>query len=56
LESTEAAGTIALELAAKVSSARVRDRLHELLQETSRYASTPVVADLRSRILDQLAI
>ena len=55
LESAEAAGTTALELTGKVSSARVRDRLHELLRETSPYAGTPVIADLRSRILDRLA-
>ena len=54
LESAEAAGTMALELAAKVSSARVRDRLHELLGETGPYAGTPVITDLRSRILDRL--
>jgi tetratricopeptide (TPR) repeat protein len=56
LESAEAAGTVALELAGKVSSARVRDRLYELLRETSPHAGTPVIADLRGRILDQLAI
>jgi hypothetical protein len=55
LESAEAAGTTALELTGKVSSARVRDRLHGLLGETSLYASTPVIADLRRRILDRLA-
>jgi tetratricopeptide (TPR) repeat protein len=55
LESAEAAGTTALELTGKVSSARVRDRLHELLRETSPHASTPVIRDLRSRILDLLA-
>jgi hypothetical protein len=53
LESAEAAGTTALELIGKVSSARVRDRLHELLRETRPYAGTPVIDDLRSRILDQ---
>jgi hypothetical protein len=55
LESAETAGTMALELTDKVSSARVRDRLHELLRETSPYASTSIIADLRSRILDRLA-
>jgi len=55
LESAEAAGTMALELTGKVSSARVRDRLHELLDETGPYAGTPVITDLRSRILDRLA-
>jgi hypothetical protein len=55
LESAEAAGTTALKLTGKVSSARVRDRLHELLRETSPHASTPVIGDLRSRILDLLA-
>jgi hypothetical protein len=55
LESAEAAGRTALELAGKVSSARVRDRLHEFLCETSPHASTPVVRDLRIRILDLLA-
>jgi hypothetical protein len=53
LESAGAAGMTALELTGKVASARVRDRLHELLHETSPYASTPVIADLRSRILDR---
>jgi len=55
LDSAEASCTTALELTGKVSSARVRDRLHELFRETNRYASTPVIADLRSRILDRLA-
>jgi hypothetical protein len=55
LESAEAAGTIALELTGKVSSARICDRLHGLLGETSLYAGTPVIADLRRRILDRLA-
>jgi hypothetical protein len=55
LESAEAAGTTALELTGKISSARVRDRLNELLHETSPYARTPVIADLRSRITDRLA-
>jgi hypothetical protein len=55
LESAEAAGTTALELTGKVSSARVRDHLHEFIHETSPYADTPVIADLRSRILDRLA-
>jgi hypothetical protein len=56
LESAEAAGTTALELIGKVSSARVRDRLRELLRETNPYAGTPVIDDLRSRILDQSMI
>jgi tRNA C32,U32 (ribose-2'-O)-methylase TrmJ len=55
LESAEAAATTALELTDKVSSARLRDRLHELLRETNPYARTPVIADLRSRIHDRLA-
>jgi hypothetical protein len=55
LESAEATGTTALELTDKVSSNRLRDRLHELLRETSPYAGTPVITDLRSRILDRLA-
>jgi hypothetical protein len=55
LESAEAAGTIALELTGKVSSARIRDRLHGLLGETSPYAGAPVIDDLRRRILDRLA-
>jgi hypothetical protein len=55
LESAEIAGTTALKLTGKVSSARVRDRLNEFLHETSPHASTPVIADLRSRILNQLA-
>jgi tetratricopeptide (TPR) repeat protein len=55
LESAEAAGTTALELTEKVSSARVRDRLHEFIHETSPYADVPVIAELRSRILDRLA-
>jgi tetratricopeptide (TPR) repeat protein len=55
LESAEAAGTTALELTGKVSSARLLNRLHELLHETSPYAGTPLIADLRSRILDRLA-
>jgi hypothetical protein len=55
LESAEAAGTTALELTGKVSSTRVRDRLHEFLRETSPHAGTSVIADLRSRILDRLA-
>ena len=50
-----AAGTEALELMTKVSSTRVRDRLYELLDETSPYAGVPVIADLRNRILDQPA-
>ena len=54
LESAGAAGTAALELTGKVSSARVRDRLHELLRETDPYVDAPVIADLRSRILDRL--
>lgn len=53
LESAGAAGTEALELMTKVSSTRVRDRLYELLDETSPYAGVPVIADLRNRILDQ---
>jgi tetratricopeptide (TPR) repeat protein len=55
LESAEAAGTTALELTEKVSSARVRDRLYEFIHETSPYADVPVIAELRSRILDRLA-
>ena len=55
LESAEAAGTTALQLIGKVSSARLRDRLHELLHETSPYSDTPLIADLRSRIHDRLA-
>jgi hypothetical protein len=55
LESAEIAGTTALELTGKVSSARVRDRLDELLRETSPYADTPVIADLRTRLIDRLA-
>jgi tetratricopeptide (TPR) repeat protein len=55
LESAGAAGTEALELMGKVGSTRVRDRLHELLDETSPYADAPIIADLRSRILDQSA-
>lgn len=55
LESAEAAGTTALELTGKVSSERVRDRLNELLRETSPYADIPVIADLRGRILDLLS-
>jgi hypothetical protein len=55
LESAGAAGTEALELITKVSSTRVRDRLYELLDETSPYADVPVIADLRNRILDQPA-
>ena len=53
LESAEAAGTTALELTGKVSSSRVRDRLQELLRETGPYVGTPVIDDLRSRILGQ---
>jgi hypothetical protein len=53
LESAEAAGAEALELMSKVSSTRVRDRLNELLNETSSYADVPVIADLRNRILAQ---
>jgi hypothetical protein len=55
LESAEAVGTTALELTGKVSSTRVRDRLRELLDETSKYSGTSVIADLRSRILSLLA-
>lgn len=55
LESAAAAGTTALELIGRVSSIRVRDRLHELLKETSPYADAPVIAELRGRILDRLA-
>jgi hypothetical protein len=55
LESAEATGTTALQLTRKVSSARVRDRLLELLHETSPYTSTAAIVDLRSRILDRLA-
>lgn len=55
LESAGDAGTTALELTDKVSSARVRDRLYELLHETSAFADAPVIADLRSRILNQVA-
>ena len=54
-EAAGAAGTTALELTDKVGSARVRDRLRELLHETGHYAGAPVIADLRSRILDQIA-
>lgn len=53
LESARAAGAEALELMSKVSSTRVRDRLYELLDETSPYADVPAIADLRNRILDQ---
>jgi hypothetical protein len=53
LESAEAAATTALELTDKVSSARIFDRLQDLLRETSPYARTPVIADLRNRILDR---
>jgi hypothetical protein len=56
LEAADSVATTALDLIGKISSARVRDRLYELLRETSPYAGTPVIADLRSRILDQLAI
>jgi hypothetical protein len=55
LESAQAAGTTALELTSRVSSVRVRDRLYELHQETSPYADTPVIAELRGRILNRLA-
>lgn len=55
LESAGSAGTAALELTGKVCSARVCDRLHELFGETGKYADAPVIADLRSRILDRLA-
>jgi hypothetical protein len=55
LEAAGAAGTTALELTGKVSSARVRDRISELLHETSLYAGVPVIADLRSRIADEPA-
>jgi hypothetical protein len=55
LESAEAAGTTALELTGKVSSSRVRDRLHELLDETRPYADAPIIDDLRGRIVDRLA-
>jgi hypothetical protein len=55
LEPAAAAGTAALELTSKVSSARLRDRLHELLRETSLYAGTPVIAELRIAILNRLA-
>lgn len=54
LEPARAEGMTALELADKVSSTRVRDRLHELLCETTPYADEPVVADLRSEIRDRL--
>ena len=56
LESAEAAGTMALELTGKISSARVHGRLQELLRETSPYAGTPVIADLRNRILGTLDV
>ena len=39
---------MALELTGKISSARVHGRLQELLRETSPYAGTPVIADLRN--------
>jgi hypothetical protein len=55
LELAGAAGMTALELTGAVSSARVRDRLQELFRETSPHARTPVLGDLRSRILDLLA-
>jgi hypothetical protein len=55
LELAEAAGTAALELTGQVSSARIRDRLHELLRETGPYAGTAFIADLRGRILERFA-
>lgn len=55
VESAEAAGTTALELTSKVSSARLRDRLRELLRETSPYSGAPLIDDLRGRIRDRLA-
>ena len=55
LESAAAAATAALELTDGVRSTRIHDRLRELIRETSPYASTTVIADLRCRILDQLA-
>ena len=55
LESAEVAATTALRLTSKVSSARVRDRLHEFLHEISPHASTPVIADLQGRIVNRLA-
>lgn len=55
LESAAAAGTTALELIGRLSSIRVRDRLHELLKETSPHADASVIAELRDRILDRLA-
>jgi hypothetical protein len=55
LESAEAAGTTTLELTSRVSSVRVRERLYELLQETSPYADAPVIAELRGRIFNRLA-
>ena len=53
LEAAEA-GTTALELTGQVSSTRVRDRLRELLHETSPYSGTSVIDDLRSRIRSRL--
>ena len=55
LDAAAAAGTTAVEITCKVSSARVRDRLCELLRETCPYEHVPAIADLRSRIHDQLA-
>jgi hypothetical protein len=55
LESAEAAASMALELTGKVGSARVRDRLHEFLHESSQYSGTPIIADLRRKILARLA-
>jgi hypothetical protein len=54
VESAVDAGTMALDLVGRVNSARVRDRLRELLRETSPYAGTPVISDLRTRIRDRL--
>lgn len=52
-EPAGAAGTEAMELMSKVSSTRVRDRLYELLDETSPYADVPIIADLRDKILNE---
>jgi hypothetical protein len=53
LEAAAAAGTTALELAGRMSSARVQDRLYELFRETGPHSRVSVIAELRGRILEQ---
>lgn len=54
LDEANDAATTALGLLGTVNSTRVHDRLRELLTETHSHAGTPVITELRDRIIGEL--